>query len=143
MALHQHFAAGSIGIIDHFEHRPPGMRSLARIGYPKSSRHAGADSERFEAADIVAHFIGIPVDVFARNLEDTRAQVAHHAHELLDFVPVREPARYRASIGSLMRTRTRSRKSSRTRTDRGVQFGFHRRELLGAGLLVEGSLAHN
>ena len=70
--------------------------------HAEGDRHAGIDRQRLQAAEVIAHPLGVALDVLLRDLEHAGAQLAHHADQLPDFVPIRETARDRAAVGRLM-----------------------------------------
>jgi len=47
----------------------------------------------------ISHDCRVAVDIFLRQLEDSSAQFAHHAHQLPDLVPTGQAAGNRAVIG--------------------------------------------
>ena len=60
-----------------------------------------SSASALQAAEEIAQPLGVALDIFLRDLENAGAQLAHHADQLADLVPVRETARDRAAVGRL------------------------------------------
>src|SRR5207244_12562876 len=99
------------------------MRQLAELHDAEGGRHVAFERERLQPVNEVMQPLG-GWKIFLRDFEDPGLQVAHHPNQRPHFVPSREPAGNRATIGRLMRARELGAETGGSRLERVDELAF-------------------
>src|ERR1700730_2522605 len=116
---------------------------LAPADHAERGWHALLPRERLHAIYEAGLLLGFAQVLLARDLKHAAVKVAHHAHQLLDFLPGCEAAGDRLPLRRVMRRRSRSTQANRTRANRIAQFPLHPFQIAGSRLISESPLSHD
>src|SRR5215472_9022372 len=145
MHLAEHAPTRRRGLFEKLQVVAPDVRRVLAAKDAKGDGAPRLHGQLAEPAVIVLEsgIARVAIHALARDLEDTRVHLAHHADEPSHFVPRRHPARHGAAIGRLVARRARSGEAHGSSGERAPELSLHRLEIVLRRRLVEGALPHD